>query len=424
MAPFRCLPRMLPLLLAACAAPPPEVLAPAAPPAPAPAVTVQAPPPAAAPAPAPPPPPTLPHADAVVSAATALFSKAQLDGVPKGAGERWTVLIDPLIDGVTRMQTRATQAMEQRIAAQVKAAHPQFEVKPMGAAALASSPLLVVGTFTPINAQGKTEGAREMYRFCLALVDLRSAKVVSKTVARSSLAQVDHTPLPFFADAPAWTKDAPAEAYVRTCQASKAGDALNPAYVQSLVAAAFIDEGIRAYNANRFKDAEGLFARAQGTAAGKQQRVLAGLYLTQLRQGKREASSQSLAALVDYGLQQEQLAMNFVFPAGSTTLPADTPRLPQQQWLKVLARQLQSGRRCAEAQGHTARGGPEAVNERLSALRAEHVRARLVAEQPELAKRLIAVGMGSRESLVGLGKDDASDQLDRRVEFKLLNCAA
>lgn len=417
------------LLLAACTTPAPEAPPPAQVEAPAPApvaaVTVQA-PPVAAPAPAapPPPPPTLPHAEAVLSAATALFTKAQLDGVPKGSTGRYTVVVDPLIDGVTRMQTKATQAMEARIAQHVKANYPQFEIKPLSANTLASSPLVVVGTFTPINAQGKTEGAREMYRFCLAMVDVRSNKVVSKTVARSSMEQVDHAPLAFFADAPVWTKDLPAESYVKTCQASKAGDAANPDYVKSLVATAFVDEGIRAYNARRFKDAETLFQRAQNTSAGQQWRVLAGLYLAQQRQGRVDASRKTLAQLLDYGLKQDQLAMSLSFATGATALPPDTARLPQQQWLKVLAQQLAQSGRCAEAQGHTSRGGPEAVNERLSALRAEHVRARLVAEKPELAKRVIAVGMGSREALVGTGKDDGSDQLDRRVEFKLLNCAA
>ena len=32
-------------------------------------------------------------------------------------------------------------------------------------------------------------------------------------------------------------------------------------------------------------------------------------------------------------------------------------------------------------------------------------------------------GKGSREMIVGTGKDDASDALDRRVEFKTVQCA-
>jgi outer membrane protein OmpA-like peptidoglycan-associated protein len=77
---------------------------------------------------------------------------------------------------------------------------------------------------------------------------------------------------------------------------------------------------------------------------------------------------------------------------------------------------------CMEVIGHTSPTGPEPINERLSQLRAEHVRGQLELASPPLRKRLIANGMGSRETLVGNGRDDASDALDRRVEFKVIPC--
>jgi outer membrane protein OmpA-like peptidoglycan-associated protein len=41
-----------------------------------------------------------------------------------------------------------------------------------------------------------------------------------------------------------------------------------------------------------------------------------------------------------------------------------------------------------------------------------------------LRGRLIATGKGSREMIVGTGRDDPSDALDRRVEFKVAKCSA
>jgi len=43
-------------------------------------------------------------------------------------------------------------------------------------------------------------------------------------------------------------------------------------------------------------------------------------------------------------------------------------------------------------------------------------------DEPRLSERLIATGVGPKETLIGTGKDDASDALDRRVEFKVLKC--
>lgn len=376
-----------------------------------------------APPPPPAPPPTLPHDQAVLAAANTLFSKANLASVDKQSGSKYLVVVDPLIDGVSRMETKATRAMESRIAELAKTSYPQFEIKPFTAASMALSPLLVVGTFTPINQQGKTEGAREIYRFCLAMVDLKSGKVVSKTVARSRMENVDHTPEAFFRDAPAWTRDTAGDGYVKTCQTSKAGDAINPAYVESLVAAAIIDQGIRAYNAGKYHDALAMFGKAKETTAGKQLRVLSGTYLSYWKLGKPTETAKSFGEIVDYGLDQGQLAMMFVFNQGATTLPPNSKSAPNDLWLKTIAQRLGDRQSCVEVGGHASRSGPEAVNERLSSLRAEYIRRRLISEAPSLGKRVIAVGYGSRETLVGTGTDDAADMLDRRVEFKLLPCS-
>lgn len=41
---------------------------------------------------------------------------------------------------------------------------------------------------------------------------------------------------------------------------------------------------------------------------------------------------------------------------------------------------------------------------------------------PELRGHLIATGRGSRELIVGTDRDDTSDAVDRRVEFKVIQC--
>ncbi|MBV8380501.1 MAG: OmpA family protein [Paucibacter sp.] len=389
-----------------------------APPPPAPPVAPAPPPPP----PAPPPPPTQPHAEAVLSAANTLFSKAKLG--PPDPTHRYAVLVDPLVDGVTRMQTKATQAMETRIVELANKSYPLFEVQAFNAANLAQSPLLIVGTFTPIDQEGKSEGDRAMYRFCLVMVDLKSGKLVSKAVTRSRMEGVDASPPPFFADAPAWSRDPVTEGYVKTCQASKPGDAMQASYVEGLVTASIVNEAIRAYNARQYKIALTLFEKAGQMGATQQLRVLTGIYLCNWKLGLRDATDKSFARLVDFGIAQGAIAMQFTFATGSTALPADGHGMPNQLWLKLIAQRLADAKSCVEVGGHASRGGPEAVNERLSALRAEYVRQRLVDTAPELAPRTVAVGFGSRANLVGTGRNDASDQLDRRVELKLLACSS
>jgi outer membrane protein OmpA-like peptidoglycan-associated protein len=425
------LPSLLAVLLASCAAPPPaEQAAPreAAPPAAAPQPPTAAPPAAApaptaaTPAPAPPPPPILPFDEAVLSAANTLLGRAQLP--PNPPEGKFRLVIDPLIDGVTGAQSKATQAMGSRIVALIKERYPQYEVQPFTAGNVQKSPLVLVGTFTGVNKDRKTEGAREAYRICLALADLKTGKLVSKGLAFARTDGVDPTPLAHFKDAPTWSEDNTTTGYIRTCQGTRAGDPIHPMYVNRIVAASMISEAMDAYGAGRYREALNLYETVLRSPEGEQQRVYSGLYLTNWRLGRREAAIKAFGQLVDQGLDAKRLGVKFVFRPGAASLTAESgpTATPYKLWLMELSSQAAKRQSCMEVVGHSSPTGPEPINERLSQLRAEHVRGQLERASPPLRKRLIANGMGSRETMVGNGRDDASDALDRRVEFKVIPC--
>ena len=77
---------------------------------------------------------------------------------------------------------------------------------------------------------------------------------------------------------------------------------------------------------------------------------------------------------------------------------------------------------CMTVVGHTSKSGPAAVNDALSLKRAATIKQKLVAEQPVLALKTTAEGMGFRQNIVGSGTDNSFDVLDRRVEFKIVPC--
>ena len=416
-------------LLTACAAPPPTgspapretaplPAAPQAPAVPAPAV-------APAPAPAAPaaaPPPVLPFDEAMLSAANNLLGRAQLP--PNPPEGKFRLVIDPLIDGVTGAQSKATQAMGARIVALIKERYPQYDVQPFTAGNVQKSPLVLVGTFTGVNKDRKTEGAREAYRICLALADLKTGKLVSKGLAFARTDGVDPTPLAHFKDTPTWAEDNATAGYIRTCQGTRAGDPIHPMYVDRIVAASMISEAIEAYGAGKYREALNLYETVLRSPEGQQQRVYSGLYLTNWRLGRRDAAIKAFGQLVEQGLEARRLGVKFVFRPGTAVLSAESgpAATPYKLWLAELSSQAARRQSCMEVVGHSSPTGPEPVNERLSQLRAEHVRARLEQASPPLKKRLIANGVGSRETLVGNGRDDASDALDRRVEFKVIPC--
>ena len=90
--------------------------------------------------------------------------------------------------------------------------------------------------------------------------------------------------------------------------------------------------------------------------------------------------------------------------------------------MRQIAQRTSERAGCLEVVGHTSRTGPEPINERLSLRRAESIKGKLETDAAALRNRTIANGVGSKETLIGTGTDDARDALDRRVEFKVVDC--
>lgn len=376
------------------------------------------------------PPPTppvqpIPFDEAVLKAANDLFGRAQLSAAGADGSAKNILVIDPLIDGVSGAQSMATRSMEARLVELVKSKYPRFEVEPFSTSTVAKSPIVLVGTFTSVNKEGKTEGVREAYRVCLALADLKSGKIISKGVARAKPEGVNTTPTQYFKDSPTWAPDQATEGYIKTCQGTKAGDPINPAYVDRILTAALVSEAIDAYNNRQYREALDLYQSALHSPGGEQLRVYNGLYLSNWKLGHRDEATQAFGKVVDYGLVNKRLAVKFLFKPGSTDFWADRRVTgPYPIWLEQIAERTSQHQGCLEIVGHTSRTGPEPINERLSLLRAERIKQKLDRDVPALKTRTIANGVGSKENLIGTGTDDARDALDRRVEFKVVGCRA
>lgn len=376
-------------------------------------------------APATQPVPVLPFDEAVLKAANDLFAKVQLPPAGSASPVKHALVIDPLVDGMTGNQSAATLSMQSRIEQLAREKYPQFEVQPFSASNVEKSPLVLVGTFTPVNKEGKTEGTREAYRICLALADLKSGKIVGKGTVRAQPQGVDATPTPYFRDSPAWTKDPATEGYIKTCQGTKPGDPINPVYADRIKTAALISEAIEAYDASRYQQALDRYTQVLQMPGGDQLRTYNGIYLANWKLGRRTAATQSFGKIVDYGLANKRLAVQFLFKPGSTAfLPNPQVSGPYPLWLNQIATHAANSSACLEIAGHTSPTGPEPINQRLSLRRAEYIKQRLDSQAAELDKRTIATGKGSSENLVGTGKDNLSDALDRRVSFQVIDCAS
>jgi len=372
--------------------------------------------PPAPPAAAAPPPTPVPFDEALLKAANDLLSKANLDT------DKAILTIDPLIDGATGAQSVATRSMGRRIVDLVRSNYPKFQVEKFSTATIAKSPIVLIGTFTLINNAGQAGGPRDAFRICLALADLKSRKIVSKGVARAKPEGVDTSPTSYFSDSPVVAKDPATEAYIKSCQGTRPGDPIEQVYTDRILAAAFINDAIDAYDTKNYREALELYQSAVRTPGGDQLRARNGIYLTNWKLNRRQAAAEAFASALEYGFSTDRLAVKFLFRPGSTQL-TDRAGTPYSMWIQQIAQRGAKAGACMELVGHTSPTGPEPLNRRLSVLRAETVKDRIESVAPALSKRMIANGVGSSENLIGSGKDDPSDALDRRVEFKVIpNC--
>jgi outer membrane protein OmpA-like peptidoglycan-associated protein len=402
------------LLCAACAAPP----------APTPAVpeaAVEAPPAPAAAAPAPAPPPTpVAFADAVSRAGEQLLRDAQAS---IGSGPR-ELIIDPLIDASSGQQTASTVAMGQQMTALIKSRVPQWNVRQLSRTSLSGRPLLLIGTLTAINTKNVKDDNADAFRICLVLLDLRTGKLIAKRVDRATATSVNAEPTAFYRDSPTWALDRTAIAYIKSCQGSSPGDTVDPGYLLRLPAAALINEAQIAFADNKPADAYRLFHEAEPVADPDDLRILNGLYLASWRTGKKKEAADNFGKIVSAGLDTKKLPIKIFFNPGATTMLRSGDLQAQYAvWLREVALQVGARETCMKVVGNTSRTGDAAANDVLSQKRAEVIVQALDKQNSKLTPRLAAVGVGSREILIGLGTDDLRDALDRRVEFRTVDCS-
>lgn len=414
-----------------CGAPQPPTSSQAAPPAAAPVAprtpaVAAAPIPTAAPAPAPAvaaeivAPAPVPFENAIARAGQQLLAQAR--GIV--GNDARTLVIDPLIDANTGAQTVSTVKMGEQLESIVKQRHANWRIQPLTRQALNDKPLLLIGTLTPVNVTRAVDTVPDAFRVWLTVIDLRTGKVVAKQLDRSTVDSVNPAPLKFYSDSPTWHKDKTVLGYINSCQVNtNIGDAADPDYLARLPAAAVVNEAILAYSAGRVPAANQLYKEAASLADPGDLRVLNGLYLTSWQLGQRDSARDAFNKLIASGLELKRVPMKFLFKPGGTEFNSIGDLAQQYQlWVASLAQEVGKAQACVRVVGHTSRTGSARVNETLSRQRAEVIQRMLERGNRSLGTRLTAAGVGSREALIGLGTDDQRDALDRRVEFRVVDC--
>lgn len=327
-----------------------------------------------------------------------------------------TAVVDTFVDRATGQQTDATARFEQTLAPALSASVQRLTVAPFDSAGAGRAEWVVTGTLATSESG--------QYTANVAITDRTSGIVLAQSVARFRDADNGTTPTRFYGDSPTVGRDRSVDGLVTTSE-TPAGRAADPLYIEQLPTAAVLKEALDAYNTERWQDALTLYTAAAARPDGQQVRTFNGVYLANLRLGRLPAAEEAFGRIVAFGLATSGLAVKVLFETGTTTFTAGADLAGVYPiWIRQIARGAQTARACLNVVGHTSRSGSEEVNDRLSRARADAVRVLLEREVPGLAGQLTATGVGFRENIVGTGVDNASDAVDRRVEFKVIPCPA
>jgi hypothetical protein len=326
-----------------------------------------------------------------------------------------TVVIDPIRDRASSQQTGVSVRLESDLSPAL-AAVKGITVLPFDSTGASKARYVITGIVASLEEP-------DHYTLTVALSDRQSGLVVAQSAARFTEAGLDRKPTRFFVESPVLVQDRSSVGYTKTTE-TPAGRAADALYISQVETSALLADALAAYNAEKWQRALAGYTAAAKRTDGQQLRTFNGLYLTNVRLGNTAGAEQAFGKIVQLGLETNNLAVKLLFRPGSATdfWPGRDYSGVYPIWIRQLARAMQASGHCLNVVGHTSRSGSEALNDRLSLQRAETVKRLLEAEVRVLNTRLRASGVGYRENIIGTGTDDERDAIDRRVEFKVVDC--
>lgn len=256
----------------------------------------------------------------------------------------------------------------------------------------------------------------------LSAVDVKNSQVMAHSEVWISNQDMKLQPTALYSDSPMFLKDPRAEKVIATARAA-AGSVVDTNYFSTMQTNGLLTEASTAYNRGDYHLAVELFGKAAGRDDGQVMKTYAGLYQAHSKLRQLTEAEAAFAKLTEIGLKNGTLSVKFLFQVADTSFFGSSEQVAEYDiWLRQISRKIAESRSCVEISGHASHSGSADFNKKLSDKRAHTIQKRLLEISPVIAKNTVAIGRGFEENIVGSGTDDIRDAIDRRVEFKVLDC--
>lgn len=275
---------------------------------------------------------------------------------------------------------------------------------------------IVLLSYAPISHKSG-EQAGNWVRLKAAIADIVTGDHLATIEAYLVASQFESDPTKFYKEAPMYLTDQHHKNRVQAVH-GKSGPLKQRLVVQATFADAVAD-----YDAGNYTASETGF-REVLQQAPDHQGALTGVYQSLWRQGKKVAAEAAFGQLMSASVDAGNIAIKILFKVSSTDFVEVADLSDQYRlWLKAIGQTMQSKSRCIDVTGHASRSGSSEFNDRLSLQRANRIVGLMQQSTPGVASMLKAYGKGFQQPLVGTGTNDATDAIDRRVEFTPRACS-
>lgn len=297
----------------------------------------------------------------------------------------------------------------------------QFQVSRLTPNSLKTAHYLLNGF---IKSEGHlNEPGKKYYQVVASILDLTHHTIVARSKIGIVSPGLNYQPTPSYEDNPMYIKDKLLDSLIRIVKIP-VGTQVNMDYYAAITMKALLVEAQTAYDKGQYELAYRLFKNIVQPPSGKVMEAYGGLYSSAFKLGKLKEAEENFAHMVVLGVKAGSLPVKLLFQPQLTEFLAE-PSLKQQYtiWLKQISQYFKEHQQqCVNIIGHTSQYGIYEYNKRLSKRRAEKIQSLMQSIFVGIIHRSKTIGKGPDETIVGTTPDSAENAIDRRVEFRVVDC--
>ncbi len=326
------------------------------------------------------------------------------------------IVIDPFIDVESGYPVKANSRINELISAEIK---KRFQVSgEMEPDNLDVSEYILNGMATLEEKQGERGS---IYRVKATVFEKSSGKVLASATIHVS--RFDTTPKDIYKDSPVYLKGKSYDQYLSSVSKSP-NETVNKEYLDRLAIKSMLVKGDILYEQKEFKKSLSYYNQAAGSQERQQLEVLNGQYTNLAKQGQWVEAEEVFGKLAKASVSETNEITSKITFGPNSKQPVDSKIVQYNIFIKQIANLVAAVPECKiEIIGHCSRSGSEGYNDKLSLQRAQWIQKKMASIAPKVMNKSKTFGRGFRENIVGTGKDDLTDEIDRRVEFKFSQCS-